>query len=353
MRITSTFAVGMRALAPLVVLVVCGCASQPEARLESWREGPERDAIVAFVSAVTTPGSPDFVREAERIAVFDNDGTLWVEQPVYTQLAFVLDRVRELAPQHPEWREQEPFRFALEGDRESLAKIGKKGLLELVAATHGDMTAEDFAASAERWLGAARHPRLGRPYTELVYQPMLELLAYLRAHGFETWIVSGGGVDFMRPWTERVYGIPPQQVMGSRVAARYEVRDGVPTLLKTGAIEFVDDGAGKPVGIWNAIGRRPIAAFGNSDGDFEMLEWTTAGPGRRLALLVHHDDGEREYAYDRDSHVGKLARGLDEAAARGWLVVSMREDWERVFPHSPAKADAPRSGASATSDSPR
>jgi phosphoserine phosphatase len=299
--------------------------------LPSWNETTAKRAVVAFVEKVTTPGSPDLVPPADRIAVFDNDGTLWSEQPMYVQLAFVLDRVKALAAQHPEWKDRQPFKAALEGDMKALAESGEHGLLELVMATHAGKTTEEFAAVVADWLATARHPRLGRPYTELVYQPMLELLAYLRGNGFKTFIVSGGGIEFMRPWTERVYGVPPEQVVGSSIKTRYEVRDGKPVLVRLPEIDFIDDKAGKPVGIQRHIGGRPIAAFGNSDGDFQMLEWTTAGAGPRLGLIVHHDDADREYAYDRKSAMGRLERGLDEAAQRGWVVVSMKDDWNRVF----------------------
>jgi phosphoserine phosphatase len=300
--------------------------------LPSWNEGPARQAIVAFVEAVTKQGGPDFVAPAERIAVFDNDGTLWSEQPMYVQLAFILDRVKALAPQHPEWREREPFASALRGDLAAVAATGEHGLLELLMATHAGNTSEEFARTVEDWLARARHPTLGRPYTECAYQPMLELLAYLRVSGFKTFIVSGGGVEFMRPFTERVYGVPPEQVIGSSIQTRYEIRDGRPVIVRLPAVDFVDDKAGKPVGIHKFIGRRPLAAFGNSDGDFEMLEWTTSGPGPRLGLLLHHDDGTREVAYDRKSSFGRLGRGLDEAPTRGWQLVSMKKDWKLVFP---------------------
>jgi phosphoglycolate phosphatase-like HAD superfamily hydrolase len=291
---------------------------------------------MAFVSAVTTQGSPDYVPPAERIAVFDNDGTLWVEQPMYTQLAFVLERVKALAPEHPEWIVQQPFKAALEGDMATLGEAGLEGLMQLLMATHAGMTSEAFSRMVTDWLAQARHPRFERPYKELVYQPMLELLAYLRTNGFQTYIVSGGGIDFLRPWTEAVYGIPPEQVVGSSIELAYEERDGVPVLVRAPEIAFVDDKAGKPVGIWRHIGRRPILAFGNSDGDLQMLKWTTAGAGTRLGLVLHHDDAEREYAYDRKSHFGKLDKALDVAGSAGWTVVSVQSDWNRVFPPTEA-----------------
>jgi hypothetical protein len=268
----------------------------------------------------------------ERIAVFDNDGTLWGEQPTYVQLAFALDRVRELAPLHPEWKATQPFKGVLEGDPKAVAATGEKGLIEIVAATHAGNTTEEFAEIVARWIDKARHPHTGRPYTQMVYQPMLELLAYLRANGFKTFIVSGGGLEFMRPWVERVYGVPPEQVVGSRAKVQYELRGDTPVLSRLPVVDFVDDGAGKPVGIHQAIGRRPIAAFGNSDGDYEMLVWTTSGTGARFGLIVHHTDAAREWAYDRDSRVGRLARALDEAAARRWTVVDMKSDWKTIHP---------------------
>jgi len=300
--------------------------------LPSWKDGKAKQAIVQFVKEVTTKGSPNLVRPAERIAVFDNDGTLWAEQPMYFQLAFALDRVKELAPQHPDWKDKDPFKSVLAGDMAGAAAGGEKGLLELVGATHGGMTSDEFDKAVKDWLATSKHPRFKRPYTDLVYRPMLELLAYLRANGFKTYIVSGGGVEFMRAFAEKVYGVPPEQVVGSSIKTKYEVRDGKPVIARMPEIDFIDDKAGKPVGIHKFIGRRPIMAFGNSDGDFEMLEWTTSGPGPRFGLIVHHDDAVREWAYDRESHVGRLKRGLDEARQRGWVIVSMQRDWKQVFP---------------------
>ncbi len=300
--------------------------------LPSWNDTAPKKAIVAFVERVTKSGSPDFVPPAERIATFDQDGTLWAEQPMYAQLAFALSRVKALAPQHSEWKEKQPFKAALEGNLKTVFAGGEHALLELVMASHAGNTTEEFAQTVKEWIATARHPKIGRLYTEMVYQPMLELLAYLRANGFKTYIVSGGGIEFMRPWTEKVYGIPPEQVIGSSIRTKFEVRDGKPLLLRLPEIDFIDDKEGKPVGINRHIGRRPIAAFGNSDGDFEMLEWTTAGPGPRLGVYVHHDDAGREWAYDRTSPIGKLDRGLDEAPKRGWVVISMKNDWKRVFP---------------------
>ncbi len=325
----------------IAVVVLVGCsapapvAEEPSPTadpLPSWHDTAAKSAIVGFVEAVTDPASPDFVPEPERIATFDNDGCLWSEQPVYFQLLFAIDRVKALAPEHPEWAGQQPFQAVLDGDMEALAAGGEHGLLELVMATHAGMTTDEFEAVVSDWLATARHPTTGKPYTDMVYQPMLELLDYLRANGFKTFIVSGGGVDFLRVWAEAVYGVPPEQVVGSSITTGYEVRAGEPVLIKLPEIDFIDDKAGKPVGIHSHIGRRPIAAFGNSDGDFQMLEWTTAGDGARLGVLIHHTDADREWAYDRDSHVGRLDRGLDEAADRGWVVVDMKEDWKAVFP---------------------
>jgi phosphoglycolate phosphatase-like HAD superfamily hydrolase len=303
------------------------------ADLPSWNDGAAKAAILDFVADVTMEGGADFVPASERIATFDNDGTLWVEQPMYTQGVFAFDRLRELAPQHPEWRTQQPFKAALEGDHATLADAGERGLVALVMATHAGMTTDAFAGEVTDWLATAKHPRFQRPYLRLVYQPMVELLDYLRAHGFKTFIVSGGGVDFMRPWAQGAYGIPPEQVVGSSIRTGFELRDGKPVLVKLPEVEFVDDKAGKPVGIHRFIGRRPIAAFGNSDGDLEMLQWTTMGaPGRRFGLIVRHDDADREYAYDRESHVGRLDKALDAAGPAGWVVVSMRNDWSTLFP---------------------
>jgi len=300
--------------------------------LPSWNAGTAKTTILEFVAKVTKPGSPEFVPPAERVAVFDNDGTLWAEQPMYFQLLFALDRVKALAPRHPEWKEKEPFASLLRGDVKGALAGGEHAILEVLAATHSGMTTDEFTQIVKDWLATAKHPTTGRPYVEMVYQPMVELLTYLRANGFKTFIVSGGGIDFMRPWVEHVYGIPPEQVVGSSVKTKYEVRGGKPLLVRLPELNFIDDKTGKPVGINSHIGRRPIAAFGNSDSDLEMLQWTTSGEGPRLGLIVHHDDGEREFAYDRKSAVGKLDLGLDEAPRQGWTVVSMKQDWGRIFP---------------------
>ena len=322
----------IRCVAGLVLSFLVHAAAQTP--LASWNHQSARQAILDFVAAVTRAEGPRFVPPAERIAVFDNDGTLWCEQPMYVQLAFILDRVKALAPTHPEWKSRAPFNAALKGDFKAMAAGGEHALVELVMATHAGMTAEDFDRVVKEWLATARHPKTGRPYTEMVYQPMLELLAYLREHGFKVYIVSGGGVEFMRPWSERVYGIPPEQVIGSSIKTKYELREGKPSIVRLPELNFIDDKSGKPVGIQQYIGRRPIAAFGNSDGDFQMLEWTTSGSGARLGVLVHHDDAVREFAYDRHSSIGRLDRGLDEAPKRNWLVVSMKEDWNQIFPIS-------------------
>jgi hypothetical protein len=320
------------ALWALVVgLVAVPALAQAADPLSAWRDGASKARIVEFVQAVTDPASKQYVPPAERIAVFDNDGALWTEQPMYFQLAFILDRVKALAPQHPEWRTTEPFKSVLAGDMAGVAAAGEHGLLELMAATHAGMTTDEFRRIVSDWLATAKHPRFKRSYTELTYAPTRQLLAYLRANGFKTFIVSGGGVEFVRVFSEQVYGVPPEQVIGSSIQTKYEVRDGVPVIVRLPEIEFIDDKAGKPVGINRYIGRRPILAFGNSDGDFQMLEYTTSGPGPRLGLILHHDDAEREYAYDRKSSVGRLDRGLDEAAARGWVLISMKDDWHRVY----------------------
>ncbi len=306
-------------------------AADPEP-LPSWNDTGPKQAIVQFVGKVTTEGSPDFVPVAERIAVFDNDGTLWAEQPLYFQALFAFDRVKQLAAQHPQWKTTEPFASVLRGDMKGALAGGEHALLEMVMATHAGMTTEEFDKIVKEWIATARHPTTGRLYTDMVYQPMLELLAYLRANGFKTYIVSGGGIEFMRPWVERVYGVPPEQVVGSSIKTRYELREGRPVLARLPELNFIDDKEGKPVGIQQHIGRRPTMAFGNSDGDFQMLEWTMAGTGPRFALIVHHTDAVREYAYDRESPVGKLARGLEEGPKRGWTIVSMKDDWKQVYP---------------------
>ncbi len=317
------------------VLIFTGCTPvESDDPLSSWNEGPAKEAILQFVTEVTKEGGPNFVPVPERMAVFDNDGTLWAEQPMYVQLVFALDRVKALAPEHPEWNDEQPFKAVLEGDMETLLAGGEHALLNLVMATHAGTTQKEFAQIVKDWLATARHPKTGQPYTEMVYQPMLELLAYFRANGFKTFIISGGGIEFMRPWTESVYGIPPEQVVGSSIKTRFEMRGSEPVLVRLPELNFLDDKDEKPVAINQHIGRRPIAAFGNSDGDLQMLQWVAAGDGPRFALYVHHTDGDREWAYDKDSDIGRLAKGLEEAAANGWTVVDMKEDWKVIFPNN-------------------
>jgi phosphoserine phosphatase len=324
-------------LVGLVAIALCvqashGASAQPDP-LPSWNDGAVKKSITDFVPRVTTPGGADFVPPEARIATFDNDGTLWSEQPMYFQILFAMDRVKALAPQHPDWKKKQPFKAVLDDDREALAALGEKGFLQILAATHTGMTSEEFSKIAADWIATARHPRFNRPYTDLVYQPMLELLAYLRGHGFKTFIVSGGGIEFMRPWTEKTYGIPPEQVVGSSAVTKFQLRpDGTPVLMREAKVEFIDDKAGKPVGINRFIGRRPVLAFGNSDGDQQMLEWTAAGSGARFMGLVHHTDAVREWAYDRNSPVGRLDKAWDEAVRRGWTIVDMKRDWKVIYP---------------------
>jgi len=318
-------------LAVLLAAFVPGCAASQDP-LPSWNDGSTKRAIVEFVHAVTDKNGKDYVEPAERIAVFDNDGTLWVEYPMYTQALFAFDRVKALAPQHPEWKTKQPFKGVLEGDMKAVGASGMKGLMEIVMATHSGMTAAEFEKTVSNWLATTKQRKFNRLYTELVYQPQLELLAYLRANGFRTFIVSGGGIAFMRPISEKVYGIPPEQVVGSSVVAEFQFKDGQPVLVRQPKIDFINDKAGKPVGIYQHIGRRPILAFGNSDSDMQMIEYTKAGEGRRLGLFVHHTDADREYAYDRKSHVGTLDKALDQADANDWIIVDMKNDWKTVFP---------------------
>jgi phosphoserine phosphatase len=329
----TTFHINLIRLAAIALIAtswtVPGHAQEP---MPSWNNTAPRKAIVTFVERVTKQGSPDFVPPAERIATFDNDGTLWAEQPLYFQLLFAIDRVKALAPQHPEWKDKEPYASLLKGDVKAALAGGEHAILEIVMATHAGMTSEEFETVAKEWLATAKHPATGRPYTEMVYQPMLELLTYLRSNGFKTFIVSGGGVEFMRAFAEKVYDIPPEQVIGSSGKQQFEIRDGRPVLVKLPAVNFIDDKEGKPIAIQQVIGRRPIAAFGNSDGDLQMLQWTCSGSGQRFCLYVHHTDAAREWAYDRQSSIGRFDKGLDEATARGWTVVDMKGDWRRVYP---------------------
>ena len=311
------------------------CAAAAVAQTEplpSWNDTQTRQAVIAFVESVTDEASPDYVEPAERIATFDNDGCLWAEKPVYFQLLFAIDRVKAIAADHPEWSDEEPFRSVIAGDMQGVMASGEEGLLKLVAASHGGITTEEFSAAVRDWLDTARHPETGRRYDAMVYQPMLELLEYLRDNGFKTFIVSGGGIDMIRVFAEDVYGIPPEQVVGSSLEAAFEMRNGEPVIIKQPAIDFIDDKAGKPVGIHRHIGRRPIFAAGNSDGDLQMLQWTAAGQGPSFCLLVHHTDADREWVYDRDSHVGRLDKALDEARTSDWTVVDMANDWATVFP---------------------
>ena len=300
--------------------------------LPSWNEGVVKTALIDFVTRTTMAGARDFLPTADRTAVFDNDGTLWAEQPIYAQLAFALDRIRALAPQHPEWKTTQPFAAVIDGDVNALLAGGEAGLMQILATSHSGVTTDEFETIVTQWITSARHPGTGRRYDEMVYQPMLELLRYLRANGYKTFIVSGGGAEFIRPWAERLYDIPPEQVVGSRVKVQYELRNDTPVLLRLPEIDLNDDKAGKPAGIHQVIGRPPAIAFGNSDGDFEMLEWTTSANGPRLGVIVHHTDATREWAYDRDSHVGRLARGLDEGPKRGWLIADMKRDWRVIYP---------------------
>lgn len=300
--------------------------------LPSWGNSASGKSVIAFVEHVTDKNSADYVTPAERIVVFDNDGTLWAEQPMYFQAFFIFDRIKTLAPEHPEWKEMEPFASVLKGDLKSALAGGEHALLEMAMATHAGMNTEEFEKIVADWIATARHPGTGKLYTEMVYKPMLELLEYLRANGFKTYIVSGGGIEFMRPWAERTYGIPPEQVIGSSIKTRFDMIDGKPAIVRLPELNFIDDKAGKPAAIQHHIGRRPLMAFGNSDGDLQMLQWTAAGTGPRFCLYVHHTDAEREYAYDRDSHIGKLDKGLDEAAANGWTVVDMKNDWAAIWP---------------------
>jgi len=307
--------------------------------LPSWNEGKSKQSIIDFVNDVTNEKSPNYVKPEDRIATFDNDGTLWSEQPYYFQLAFALDRIKAMAPDHPEWTSTQPFKAVLENDLKTIMESRMKGLMEIIMTSHAGMTTTEFEKIVTDWINTAKHPKTNKLYKEMVFQPMLELLEYLRANEFKTYIVSGGGIEFMRPWTEEVYGIPSEQVIGSSVKTRFEFIDGKPVLVRLPEIDFIDDKEGKPVGIHKFIGKRPIAAFGNSDGDLQMLQWTAATPdggqagdGKRLMLIVHHTDAEREWAYDRESHIGKLDKALDEANAKGWTVVDMKNDWNKIYP---------------------
>jgi phosphoglycolate phosphatase-like HAD superfamily hydrolase len=319
----------MRAITWLVALAWALAASAQAPALPSWNDGEAKTRITGFVRAVTDTKGKDFVAPADRIAVFDNDGTLWAEQPLYFQFVFMLDQLKAAAPEHPEWQQNPAFKALMAQDKTTLAKLGTKPLLDLLGVANSGMTVAEYDKTIRDWLATAKHPKYQRPYTDLTYAPMRELLDYLRANGFSTFIVSGGSVEFMRPWAEKAYGIPPQQVVGSQQEVKFDMQDG--KLTREAKFAFIDDGPGKAVGIYRHIGKRPILAFGNSDGDFQMLQVTTAGEGRRLALIVHHDDAAREYAYDRQSHIGKLDKALDAAPANHWIVVSMKKDWKKVF----------------------
>jgi phosphoserine phosphatase len=317
------------------LLLIFSCTEQVNYNsdpLPSWNDGLSKKAIISFVNEVTDETNPNFVKPADRIATFDNDGTLWSEQPLYFQFQFALDRIKALAPDHPEWKDDPLFKAALEDDIKKVLSFGLHGLLDLVMATHAGMTSEEFEQIVKDWIAKAKHPRFNQPYNDLVYQPMLELLSYLRANGFKTFIVSGGGIEFMRPWVNEVYAIPPEQVVGSSIKVKYEMTDTGPVLNRIPEIDFFDDKEEKPVAIHKFIGKRPIAAFGNSDGDLQMLQWTAAGDGKRLMLYVHHTDADREWAYDRESHIGRLDKGLDEANEKGWNVVDMKNDWKKIYP---------------------
>ena len=324
----------LRSALPLIIfLTLPAWAADP---LPSWNEGPSKKQIIEFVQAVTVEGSRDYVKPAERIAVFDNDGTLWTEQPAYFEVLFAFDEIKRLAPQHPDWKTTQPFKAVLDGDHQALAQSGMDGLLKIIGATHTGISTEAFIDNARAWLKQARHPKTGKPYNQMIYQPMLEMLDYLRSQQFKTYIVSGGDTAFMRAFAEQVYGVPPEQVIGSSFVTQYQLKDGTPHILRTAKLAHNDDGPGKPQSIDAIIGRRPILAFGNSDGDLQMLQWTAAGTGRRLMGLVHHTDAKREWAYDRNSQVGRLDKALDLARTQHWTVVDMTSEWRRVYPFDPA-----------------
>jgi len=319
------------------IVLFCSCLNgitlvQAAETLPSWNKGVSRDTIIQFVEKVSNQENEQFVPEAQRIAVFDNDGTLWSEQPIYFQLAFTFDRIKKLAPDHPEWQTEQPYKSVLEGDIKTALSTDKASLLKLLMVAHAGNTTTEFSNIVKQWLATAKHPKTGKHYTDMVYQPMLELLNYLRANGFKTYIVSGGGIEFMRPWSEAVYGIPPEQVIGSSVKTKFEVKDGKPVIVRLPEMNFINDKAGKPLAINQHTGRRPIAAFGNSDGDLQMLQWSTAGEGARLGALVHHTDEKREWAYDRQSHIGGLDKALDAAKKNNWLVIDMKRDWNTIYP---------------------
>jgi len=300
--------------------------------LPSWKVGNSRDSIIEFVDVVTDISNANYVPVDERIAVFDNDGTLWSEQPLYFQFYYALSQIEKAAPAHPEWSDQEPYKTALAGNRDDILSLGTKGLVEIILATHSGMTNTEFRQSVQAWIAMAEHPTTQRAYSQMVFQPMLELMDYLRANGFQVYIVSGGGVEFMRAFAEGVYGVPPENTIGSNLGIQLEATEDGLVLRRVAEVSFVNDKAGKPVGIQRAIGRRPIFAFGNSDGDLQMLQWTVAGDGPSFAGIVHHTDADREWAYDRESRLGRLDKALDEGMERGWTIVDMRSEWSRIYP---------------------
>lgn len=327
----------------LLLAFSCSPKPKPEATntdpLPSWNEGKTKSSITSFVGSVTTSGSPDFIPIEDRIATFDNDGTLWAEQPMYFQLIFAIDRVKELAPEHPEWNDQEPFKSLLNDDMQGVMASGVPGLLKIVMETHAGNTTDEFEQIVKDWASTAKHPTLNRPFTDLVYQPMLELLEYLRANGFKTYIVSGGGVDFMRALVTEVYDIPAEQIIGSTIKTEFEYNDGKPTITRLPEIDFIDDKEGKPLNIEKIIGKKPIFGAGNSDGDLAMLQWIASGSDKSFLLYVHHTDSIREWAYDRNSHIGKLDKGLDQATREGWTVIDMQKDWKVIYPFEVIKSD--------------
>ncbi|HCY82587.1 MAG TPA: haloacid dehalogenase [Xanthomarina gelatinilytica] len=300
--------------------------------LPSWNEGKTKAAIIDYINDVTNKESANFIPEIDRIATFDNDGNLWSEQPAYFQLFFAMDRVKELAKDHPEWQNKQPIKAVLENDMKTLIASGEKGIMELIMATHAGITTDEFELLVKNWLETAQHPRFNKPYNQLIYQPMLELLDYLRTNDFKTFIVSGGGIEFMRPWVEEAYGIPKDQVVGSSIATEYDYNNGAPVIRRLSKIDFIDDKAGKPVGINKFIGRKPVFASGNSDGDLQMMQWTDSNPYKSFQLYLHHTDADREWAYDRESHIGQFNKGLDEALEKGWTIIDMKNDWKTIYP---------------------
>jgi hypothetical protein len=332
----------MKKIIPILLAILCLYACTPSREqqetiqtdpLPSWNEGNTKQAIIDYVMDITNEESENFIPVSDRIATFDNDGNLWSEQPMYFQLLFAMDRIKVLAPEHPEWKTQQPFKAVLDNDMKELSKYGVPGILELVMGSHAGMTTEEFEAIVKDWLATARHPRFDRPFTDLVYQPMLELLQYLRDHDFKTFIVSGGGIEFMRPWVEEIYGIPPDQVVGSSIKTEFDYNNGNPVIKRLPEMDFIDDKEGKPIGIHKFIGKKPVFASGNSDGDLQMMQWTASNEHKSFLLYLHHTDGDREWAYDRESHIGRLDKGLDEAKEKGWTVIDMKEDWKIIYPY--------------------